>query len=425
MIRPDGMSRARGRLTLPLLLLLVAASAGLTPISAFAQEGGEPEGASPNRLVREFPFDMVSNKPFVQVRVNDSEPLWFILDTGCSGISSIEWDTAVALGLKLSGEKKVHIGAGEGLSVRIASTQGVTIDVHGESFPVPEARVIELDHIERWEGHRFDGLLGEDFLRRYVVEIDYAKKVIRLFDPESFRYQGPGHTIPIGFLSGIPATRVTITPPGADPIDCTMVVDTGARVTIIFNRPFAEKHGLRDSQAKLISGIVGCGAGGVCKGDVGRLASVRWGPFLVQEPVAIFSRDKSGFFSGTGFGGLIGAELLRRCKVTFDYSHHQMILEPAARKPAPYEYDMSGAFVVAEGEGFKEFKIQYVMEDSPADAAGMEEGDRITEVNGRPAREHTLGEIRDLLRKDGTECRLGLMRGDRPFEVKLSLRRRI
>ena len=36
----------------------------------------------------EIPFEISSNKPFVQVSVYGSKPLWFVLDTGCAETSS-------------------------------------------------------------------------------------------------------------------------------------------------------------------------------------------------------------------------------------------------------------------------------------------------------------------------------------------------
>lgn len=413
------------RIAASIVLAAIAFAAAAIPSTGWSQARGRRQEAAQARPIHEFPFRLVGNKPFVQVRVDDAGPLWFILDSGCAGTSVIEWHTAIGLGLPIEGVRRAHAGAGEGVTIRVASTRGVTIDVHGAKLPVPRPQVGELDRIEPFEGHRIDGLLGEDFLRRFVVEIDYERGRIRLFEPDSFVYGGPGRSIPIDVESHFAVTRATITPPGREPIGCRMVIDTGARVAIIFNRPFVERHRLRESQAKLLTGVIGCGAGGICTGDVGRLAGARWGPFGIREPVAIFSRDTSGFLAGEGFDGIIGAELLRRCKVTFDYAHGGIVLEPLSPEPVPFEYDMSGLFLVARGEDLREFEVLSVIEDSPAEDGGIEAGDRITHIDGRPAGEHTLGEVRDLLRRDGTECRLDLSRGDHRLRVTLPLRRQI
>ena len=37
-----------------------------------------------------------------------------------------------------------------------------------------------------------DGVLGAEFFRLFVVEIDYVKKIINLHDPKNYRYKGDG-----------------------------------------------------------------------------------------------------------------------------------------------------------------------------------------------------------------------------------------
>jgi membrane-associated protease RseP (regulator of RpoE activity) len=157
---------------------------------------------------------------------------------------------------------------------------------------------------------------------------------------------------------------------------------------------------------------------------VGRLARVLLGGrLLVNQPTAVFSRDWTGVFNSRAFAGIIGGELLRRCKVIFDYRRRRMILEPYVRQPAPYEYDMSGTFLVADGPDFERFKVQSVAENTPAEEAGINVGDVVTTINGRPTSEYTLDQVRELFKKDGSECRLELERGEERFEVKLVLRR--
>ncbi|HEX8686622.1 MAG TPA: retropepsin-like aspartic protease, partial [Pyrinomonadaceae bacterium] len=46
-----------------------------------------------------IPFELYANIPFVRARVNNSPPLWFMLDTGASG-SLIDARRARRLGLK-------------------------------------------------------------------------------------------------------------------------------------------------------------------------------------------------------------------------------------------------------------------------------------------------------------------------------------
>ena len=64
------------------------------------------------------------------------------------------------------------------------------------------------------------------------------------------------------------------------------------------------------------------------------------------------------------FNGIIGGGILRRCKVIFDYSRKQLIIEPLNTTPRTFEYDMIGLFLVAKGADFKEFTVISVMDGS-------------------------------------------------------------
>ncbi|HUU96046.1 MAG TPA: aspartyl protease family protein [Phycisphaerae bacterium] len=371
-----------------------------------------------------IPFELSSNKPFVQVRVNDSDPLWFIFDTGAGGCC-VARKRADLMGLELEGEKQVHTGAGEGALVSIATTKGVTFSVGGVKAVNQAPTVVSLDHVAAYEGRAVDGLLGHSFIRRFAVEIDYANRTIHLHDPNTYAYSGPGRAIPIKFLGHLVVVRASITVPGRDPIAGDFVVDTGSRLALVLNRPFVEENKLVEAMPKTLAATIGGGAGGECKGYAGRLESMQLGPFLIRQPVVTLSQDRTGVLASPSFAGIIGGPILRRCRVFFDYQHAQLILEPYARVPAPYEYDMSGTFLIAESPDFKRLKVQSVAEDSPAAEAGLHRGDVITAIDGRPAAEFTLEQVRQLFKKPGRECRLDVHRGDEHFRTKLRLRRLI
>ena len=68
--------------------------------------------------------------------------------------------------------------------------------------------------------------------------------------------------------------------------------------------------------------------GGELSTRVGRLPAVRLGTFEISMPLTQFSRTSSGILATRGLAGIIGAQMLRRFTVIFDYTHREMILEP-------------------------------------------------------------------------------------------------
>jgi S1-C subfamily serine protease len=100
-----------------------------------------------------------------------------------------------------------------------------------------------------------------------------------------------------------------------------------------------------------------------------------------------------------------------------------MILEPNAGLAERFEYDMSGVRLRAEGTGFKTLRVSGVVENSPATEAGVREGDVISAINGRPAAEFSLSQIRTMFMQEGKEFLLEIIRGAENMQLRLKLRR--
>lgn len=68
-------------------------------------------------------------------------------------------------------------------------------------------------------------------------------------------------------------------------------------------------------------------------------------------------------------------------------------------------------------------KILYVLENSPGSEAGLREGDLLHSVNGRLASEISQEELHRLMRTEGAEIKMRLIREGREMDVTLHLRR--
>ena len=45
-------------------------------------------------------------------------------------------------------------------------------------------------------GRIYEGTLGNDFLARFVIRIDYGRRTMEIFDPGSFHYSGRARPFP-------------------------------------------------------------------------------------------------------------------------------------------------------------------------------------------------------------------------------------
>lgn len=383
-----------------------------------------PIGAPSAPAAPPLPFEITNNKPFVEVTIGGARHRWFILDTGCQGSSIIAQDYADRLRLGRGAAARVDVGAGAGADVGLSrGSDRVTLRTLGRKHTVDEPPILTLGHVARYEGRRVDGLLGGDFLARHVVEIDYAGRTIAVRDPDGFEPPPGAVEIPLDLESGWPIARGTITPPGGAPIPCRLIIDTGLRGVVTLFRPFSSRHGLYDSPGSRHDLVVGGGAGGLSRGDVGRLDALALGSLSFARPIAVLSRDTSGVFSLGEPQGIVGGELLRRHRVTFDYPHGRMLLEPYA-DGTPFEYDMSGLFLAADGRELATIRILSVHPNTPGAEAGLRDNDEIVAIDGRRGPKLTLDDARILLRQPGGR-RMEIRRAGQKMEVTLEARRLI
>jgi len=406
------------------LTLLEARFDAPVPAGAFARPaptGPQPAIAGGAHSV-EVPFQLVSNKPFLEVKVSGT-PMLFIFDTGSPGMM-IDRDRAQAIGLGLEGKFQTG-GAGAG-TLEQAFAKNVDFAIGALEAPGTSFSVAPLGGSSPAEGCELSGLVGYDLACRFVVNIDYAAGRFRFFDPAHWSYRGKGASAPYSLIyGGLMLVPATITLPAGDSLTGRFLVDTGVRNCLTINRPFAEKHRLASRLPAGPEGAVGYGLGGETRGRVTRAPALRVGALQFRQPVLVLSLDKSGALASPDFDGIIGGDLLRRCNVIFDHPRQRMILEPSEAFATPFEYDMSGAFLLARGEDFRRFEVWRVLANSPATEAGLAEGDVITRLDGKPAAKLTLEEVRRALRAGEREVELEIQRGERSLTLRLKLRRMV
>src|SRR5262249_45422432 len=133
-----------------------------------------------------LPFDHYHGLIFLTARVNASEPLAFIFDTGAS-LTAIDESRAAALGLTLRDKQRVTGADGGEGSINVAFANRVGIEVGDVRFAPDHVGVTSLAPAEKILGHPVDGVLGGDFIGRYVVDIDYVGNTLTLYEPKAYR----------------------------------------------------------------------------------------------------------------------------------------------------------------------------------------------------------------------------------------------
>jgi hypothetical protein len=407
------------------VILLGSLSPSLVALMGIAgtnwPEGLQQEHA-PSQQGHLIAFELYNNFVFIPVRINGSEPFSFLLDSGAN-TSLLNEALANSLGIEVEHQHESNIGAGEA-STRLGFSKGVTLSLAGVDVPSKRVAVVPLADFESIVGRRIDGILGADLFKRWVVTIDYAARTITLEDPREFAYSGNGEFIPLRLSGDRPFVKATVTPVDSNPIEGLFVIDTGDSSTIAFHTPFVEKYKLRSQNQKMIA-HPSHGISGDSRSWWGRIARFKLGEITIDHPVATFAEATKGSDADRSYDGRLCGEILRRFKVTLDYSRHQMILEPNAAFTEAYDFDMSGLSLVVQGQDFKTIKVSHVEGDSPASEAGLKEEDIIETLDNKLAAEIGLQQIKQMFKKEGQEYLIGVKRGDSHIQFRIKVRRLI
>jgi hypothetical protein len=138
----------------------------------------------------EFPFEFSEGMLWLKVHSPASvEPLNFLLDSG-AGASVINLSTAKRLGLRLARPIEVQ---GVGSATTGYFPQRLSASVAG--VPLPNHYVaVDLDQLSDACHCNVDGLIGVDFFRDRIVQIDFESRTIRLLTPGAVL---SGQTLPL------------------------------------------------------------------------------------------------------------------------------------------------------------------------------------------------------------------------------------
>lgn len=279
-----------------------------------------------------IPLEIDNNIILMQVGVNNSKPLRFIFDTGASH-TVLHSRRGAELGLK---PEEQLSGTATGGRIEGSLTSGVLLKVVGAEVSNQQIGLIDFPVPP---GFEFDGVIGYDFIKAFVVEIDYLQKIMNLYDPRTYTYRGRGEVIPLVLDERrTPLVHVEIIPPSGSSLNAILGVDTGADRAFIFNNSFVQQHGLVAAMTN-IKESAGRGAGGEQQIVVARAKTARLGRFLFPNPTVGLVRDPERDGATKEGDGVIGGEIFRRFKVIIDYSRQRMILEPNKDLNDPYPID--------------------------------------------------------------------------------------
>ncbi len=364
-----------------------------------------------------LPFEYQARHVWLRASVNGGPPADFVFDTGAS-ITVIDSAYAAKIGLATEGLQQGQ-GAGATGSASFAALSSLTVEADGDGIEVKDARVAVLSVnsiLAPYFWRDCAGVIGFDFISRFVDEIDFDARRLTLYDPATFAYAGQGTAIPMTLAGHTPVVTMKLD----DGIAGDFRVDVGSGSTVDLHTPFVKRHDLLAKAGRGVE-MIGGGFGGTFATRIVRMKKLEIGPYSWADPLVSLSQATVGAFTSEDYAGNIGNRLLERFKVTLDYERRQMWLEPGKLYARRDPMSRSGLQLVRSSDTVK---VAAVLDGSAAAKAGLQVGDAVTAIDGKSVTALGFEGVAALIDEspEGTTRTFAILRDGKAKKLKLVLR---
>lgn len=405
----------------------------ISTLPVFGQDCFQFEKGTNNVVI---PFKFINNLIFIPIKVNQVE-LYFLVDSGVEEtiLFSMEDKKEVSF---FNVEKISLRGLGSETSIEGLKSTNNTLEIKNLKY-FNHLLYIVLDQSFNLSSHigiPVNGIIGYHFLKSNLVEINYGRKRITVFkDNEKNRkrivkkYQ----IVPITVEKSKPYIN------GSAIIDSTeittkLLIDIGNSDAIWL---FENKQNSINIPEKNFEDYLGKGFSGDVEGKRAQIKKFTFSKFEFNNPIVAFpdSTSLKNVRMVKDRAGSLGAEILKRFNLVFDYPNQQLFLKKNSNYKTPFYYNKSGIELQHYGlqwvqetvsletvpyagkeineranATYSNFKYKFVLKpiytivnvrkNSPAAISGLQKGDIIISINEKPGYEFTLEKIYSLLKTE-------------------------
>ncbi len=384
-----------------------------------------------------IPFKFINNLIFIPIKVNGVE-LNFLLDSGVE--ETILFSMEDKKEVSFSNVEKIALrGLGSEESIEGLKSTNNTLEIKGAKSS-NHLLYIVLDQSFNLSSHigiPVNGIIGYNFLKTNLVEINYEKKRITVSKDNSKirkRIERKFQTIPITIERSKPYISGSLVI-NSNEIPVKLLIDIGNSDAIWL---FENDKKLIKIPAKNFEDYLGKGFSGDVEGKRAEISKFTISKFEFHNPIVAFpdSISVKNVRMVKDRAGSVGSEILKRFSIVFDYSNKKMFLRKNGNFDAPFSYNKSGVELQHYGLQWVQetvrletvplimgdavdlrgnnvannFKYKFalkpiyiianVRKNSPAAISGLQKEDVVVKINNMPAYQFTLEKINSMLKSE-------------------------
>ncbi len=402
-------------------------------------------------------FKLINNIVVIPLEINGKE-LAFILDTGID--KTILFNLQINDSIELRDIERIKLyGLGEGEALEALRSRNNIINI-GQIKNIDHMVYVVLDEtfdLSAKMGENINGIIGGELFEDFIVDINYQSKKITFYDPELYQSDlicKQCEVFPLEFNKNKPYINLEVKDHKEKKQAVKLLIDSGSSDALWL---FANQEKGINIPDNFFKDFLGKGLSGSIYGKRSRIKELIMGDLVIENPTTSYPDSSSVLTAmlNEERNGTLGAEVLRRFRVIFDYPNQSMSLKPNKGFSDPFLYNKSGMELIHGGDvlvkeskaqfigpenvknqsSFSQisyafnlsykpsYQISYLRPKSPALEAGLQVGDIILEINGKPAYNQKLHEIiLTLSKQEGQKINVLVDRGGRQIKYKFKLK---
>ena len=403
-------------------------------------------------------FKLVNNIIIIPIQVNGVE-LSFLLDTGVNKPIVFNF-LKNSDSLKILNSEKIYLkGLGNnGLIEALKSSNnqfkiGDIINNNQDFYVIFDSSINFAPQL----GEPIHGIIGYDFFKDLVVEVNYSRKQLKAYNPENYKYKSCKRceTFNLQFYNDKPYFNVN-TKINKKEIPVNLLIDSGSSDALWLFRD--ESLGI-NINSKNFDDFLGFGLSGSIHGKRSKIDEISLKSFHLKTPKVAFPDEEylTLIRKIRGRNGSIGGEILKRFNIIYDYKKAKIVLKKNSLYREPFNYNKSGIELAHDGiriiteldsdysipdsrqsntilvQAVYSVKNRYVIKpaysisnirkNSPADLVGLKKGDVLISINRRDTKSLKLQQIMDKFFDDeGKQIKLNIERDGKPLSFTFFLK---
>ncbi len=274
-----------------------------------------------NKPLATVPFELKSdNRIYIKCRVNNSpDTLTFLFDTGSGAMVINQSILGKKLSLVLDSQTN-NMGAGGEGKVPVSTYNQL-------SFGGLQADSVSYLAIPYGDAP-FDGVFGNNLMKKYIIEINYHKKLLYFYDKHAYVFDAKAYDeFAVTYIADVPTVVAGLQVDDREVI-ANFEMDTGGDTGLIIAGHFAADQQMAQKLKKVASAATFGSDGVKIQSAIVVMPQVMFHNKTFYRIPCLLSQATSGMLANQQMAGIFGNAFLKRFDMILDLGDNKLFLKP-------------------------------------------------------------------------------------------------